>query len=101
MDFKLQNDTYELAVEDGDIAIAPWAHPRNNELLLVVAPGEVREYPLAGLGIIRYLNEPDEPGLTAQVRTLLQADGYRLDAIQTSGNLILGLQATYIGQNAT
>jgi len=100
MDIKLEDGSYELAVENGDIAIAPWAHPRNNELLLVVAPGEVREHPLAGLGIIRYLNESDAPGMTAQIRTLLQADGYRLDRISTEGNLILDLQATYIAQDA-
>jgi hypothetical protein len=92
----------DLQIEDGDIKIGP--SDDNNSLYIIYAqPGQLRVNGLLGVGIINFINSPDETGrdLAKALRLEHRRDGYKvttleLDKIDQDGGQELSVKAVRI-----
>lgn len=79
LDFILNGN--DLAVADGDLAIGSVGDD-NAYLLLVTSKGDWKGSPLTGVGVVRFLNAPDDRALEREVRIQLEADGFACRSVQ-------------------
>lgn len=77
----LLDDSYDLAIESGDLVVGE-SDQQHIGLLLQTSQGEWRQDPLVGVGLARYLSSPYGPGqaaeLTRNLSIQLQRDGYSI-----------------------
>ena len=77
----LLDDTLDLRLEQGDLVVAP-SDAQHIDLLLRTAPGHWRHDPLAGVGLLRYLQAPYGPTqaglLHRDIAIQLERDGYEV-----------------------
>lgn len=93
IDFKLGIDG-DLDVSGGDLATAE-STVQHQRLLLLINKGELREFPVRGLGISSWLLREDGGGsLNAAVKRELEADGMRVNQVNVR-NGDLQIDATY------
>lgn len=82
----IQNDIIiepDLVIKDGDIFIGP--ADNNNSLYITFAQkGQLRTNPLLGVGIMSFVNAPDQSGrdLAKAIRAEHDRDGYRLTTFE-------------------
>jgi hypothetical protein len=87
-DFLLDDDG-DLLITDGDFVVGE-SDTTHVEDLIDASPGEIREDPTKGVGIVRYQGSVGKEGeIKRRVRLNLAADGYRVDNVQITGGLEL------------
>jgi hypothetical protein len=94
-DFILTAD-YDLATAGGDVVLAE-ADEQHHALLLLTNPGEWRQSPLTGVGLLRWLAGPMDERRRAELQRLitiqLQRDGYQVATVQVAADSTLQLDA--------
>lgn len=83
---------------DGDIdldyaLVEPTAQHQRD--LLVLAPGQCREFPLSGIDSINYLHDNDPSAYLRTVRQQLAKDGMRVAKVEIDSMFNLTINAEY------
>jgi len=76
----------DLLFENGDFSIGN-SDPQHIEDLIFENAGAYKQFPLVGVGIINYLNSSgSQLILKRNIKTQLETDGYRVDAVKFTNN---------------
>ena len=77
----------DLVFEDGDL-VPHDAQQDHIESIMLMAKGELRQFPLVGVGLFKYVNAPwnlkQIRSLEKAIRLQLVGDGYQIHAIQAN-----------------
>ncbi len=80
----LLDDDYDLAHKNGDLVIGD-SEQQEADLIIQANPGEWRQWPSVGMGIMKYMNGlNDRVKFEADMRAALAADGKKPRMIDTS-----------------
>lgn len=85
----LLDDNNDLIIDGNDLKIG-FSDYQHQSLLLLLQKGELKENPLATVGIINYLRDSDIPGMLAEIRTRFVNDGMTVSNLtydEQTGNL--------------
>jgi len=99
-DFAL-DDEGDLVILDGDLMVGD-ADIQNQKLCILIAKGELREFPTAGVGIQQFLlGEVGVYELTTEIKRQLELDGAKVDKVtpvfDSAGRVKrFGVKATYL-----
>ena len=80
-DILLDPATNDLQIEAGDFKIGS-SDLQHVYLILQVAPGSWKQFPLTGVGEAKFINAPLDAALRRKIQIQLEADGYRLKSIR-------------------
>ena len=94
-DYKLDTDTLDLSIANGDFITAE-STEQHQRLLLTAMPGEYKQKPLLGVGLANYLLEERPGNLLSTIRYEFVKDGMRVDAISFSNEGTLIVKADYV-----
>lgn len=83
----------DLRIENGEVAIGE-IDSQNLEMLIIAEKGEIREAPLRGVGIRRYVDDEDPATLLQAIRNEVAEEGMTLDAIEIKDGK-LNIEAHY------
>lgn len=83
----------DIDFANGDIRIDT-SDDQHTQLLLLTAPGEWKQHPTHGVGVIQYVENHDNGALARRIHSELTADGMRVDNISIN-NSNINIQATY------
>jgi hypothetical protein len=76
----LVDDTGDIACENGDFVIGP-SDDQHVQDLILASPGDYKESPMLGVGIINTLNGKLDGAMKRKIRINLEADGYKVNSI--------------------
>jgi hypothetical protein len=80
----LLDDDGDLLIKDGDLVFGASDQQHINDLLICL-PGHIREFPLAGIGIQKYIGAPFTleiiNALQKRIQLQLELDGYKVNSI--------------------
>ena len=79
----------DLLIVDNDFVIGESSR-QHQELLLLLAKGELKESPEATVGIADFINESEVDGMVFEIRKRYEADGMTVNSIsynETTGDL--------------
>jgi hypothetical protein len=73
---------FDLKIENGDIAVAN-SNQQDIELILMLEKGELKQHPLLGVGLTKYLKSPknNTSQLEREVRVNLELDGFKVNDV--------------------
>lgn len=99
-----------LLNEEGDLAVDPVRNEhgllvsglqigntayQNQFVILSAYKGELKEFPLLGVGLRDIVNDNDITGWTTEIRLQLQKDGFTVQKVGFDRNMNLEIQAEY------
>ena len=90
----LLDATGDVAITAGDLAIGE-SNEQQQRLLLATTPGEWKAAPIRGVGVIGYLECPDNGQLARRIQTEFTADGMRVERINIDNNGTIDITAAY------
>lgn len=93
-DILLEND-FNPIIRGGDFVIGD-ATLQNQKLLMLAEPGDYRQHPTTGVGIINYLN--DEDGLVqlqGDIQKEFEADGMKVKKLKVDSLTSIEVEAHY------
>lgn len=85
-DLMLTED-FDLQVANGDLVVGD-ATFQSQELLILMMPGELRQFPTRGVGVRNYLLEDQAGGLNGAIKRELERDGVQVDRIRKQGETL-------------
>lgn len=88
-DILLEND--DLQIVNGDLEMGI-ADGQNVMLLVRLHPGNLKQFPLLGVGESRLINGPFDGELRREIQLQLEGDGYRLRNLQFGGEGKINLE---------
>lgn len=71
--------------------------PQNQYMILMLYPGELKEYPTVGVGITEAVNDTDPLPWRHSIREQLEADGQYVKDLEFNGMTNLIIDADYNG----
>jgi hypothetical protein len=93
-DFLLDPNSFDLLWRDGDLVAGP-CERQNQQLLVLVEKGELREFPTRGVGAQSWLLDDAAFGdFNAAVKQQFELDGMRVLQVRGSG-FNLQIEASY------
>lgn len=92
-DILLNPETMDLMIENGDLVVGN-SDTQHQALLLLIEKGELKQFPTAGVGSIKYLEAEDNAALFREIRNEFTADGMQVNAV-TMGLNGLTIDAFY------
>lgn len=84
----------DLAIADGDFVVGE-STLQHQLLLLKLNKGDLKEHPLACVGVARYLKDEDFGGLTGEVKRECENDGMNVTKVELDADGKLTLEALY------
>lgn len=82
----LLDDGLDLMFADGDLVIGE-ATRQHQVLLLLTSPGELREFPMRGVGLQHWLLDDAAKGdVTRRIKQEFEADGMTVQRIRYNGD---------------
>ena len=85
-------DEYGLIVSGVQIGNAAY---QNQFVILSAYKGELKEYPVLGVGLRDIVNDNDIAGWTSEIRLQLQKDGFTVRSVGFDRNMNLEIEAEY------
>jgi len=83
-DFRLEDD-FDLAFANGDLKILD-SQDQEIKLITVISEGDLKQYPLFGVGIVRFQHSILKQELKNKIRTSLVEDGFNVKDISIKNN---------------
>lgn len=93
-DYLLNEETNDLVIKNGDFAQGD-ATQQNQKNLLNINKGELREFPIDGVGLINFLDDENFNDLIREVRREMVKDGMTVDDLKITADGAIGLNASY------
>ena len=91
----LLNQGFDLAIEGGDLVVGESTR-QHQQLLLLLGKGELRQFPLRGVGLRSYLNDDVTIGsVNSLVKREFEADGMTVRRISSLPSGALNIDALY------
>lgn len=90
----LLDEDRDIQVSNGAMVIGDIAN-QNIELLVISEKGEIREAPLRGVGIRRFVDDEDPAMLLQAIRNEVATEGMTLDNIGITAEGMLDIKAHY------
>lgn len=85
------NDNNEPLIEDGDF-VAAKSDAQNVMDILKATPGMVKQWPLCGVGVMKYLNGPITLKSLVDIKAAIRAWGYKIEIDQSFQNLTIKIE---------
>lgn len=92
-DLKLATSDFDLLIENGDLLMGE-STKQHQELLVLIAKGELREFPTRGVGIRWWLLDEQPGDLNSEIKREFERDGMRVDTMRTQNGALI-IDATY------
>ena len=89
-----RNDSGDLDLAAGDVALAV-SDGRHVYDLLVISPGELRQFPTMGVGLAAYLDDDQASDLNHVVAVNAQADGLTVNRFNVYPGGKIDIDANY------
>lgn len=77
----------DIRVVDGDMVVGDITQQMISNVL-VACPGEYKEHPMVGVGLINYINGSEAPFLVGRIKTQLEALGIKTKKITVKDGII-------------
>lgn len=90
----LLDEDRDVKVSNGSMVIGDIAN-QNIELLIISEKGEIREAPLRGVGIRKFVDDEDPAMLLQAIRNEVATEGMTLDNIGIASDGKLNIEAHY------
>ena len=90
----LLDENRDIQVKNGEVVIGDIAN-QNLEILVLSEKGEIREAPLRGVGIRRYVDDEDVATLLQAIRNEVAEEGMTLDKLGVDNDGKLEIIAHY------
>ena len=87
------NSDYDLLIENGTLTLGETT-PQNQAVILDAHKGEIKEYPLLGVGLSDIVNDHDFNAWKREITEQLELDGQRIEKLELSES-VLTLTAVY------
>lgn len=87
-------DDRDIQVSNGSVVVGDIAN-QNLEILVLSEKGEIREAPLRGVGIRRYVDDEDPAMLLQAIRNEVATEGMELDNIGITADGKLEIEVHY------
>jgi hypothetical protein len=91
--FMLDEDR-DLLIENGEVVVGD-VGGQNLEMLIVAEKGEIREAPLRGVGMRRYIDDEDPATLLQAIRNEIATEGMVLEKLEITADGKLDIEAKY------
>lgn len=88
------DDDKDIQVSNGSVVVGDIAN-QNLEILLLSEKGEIREAPLRGVGIRRFVDDEDPAMLLQAIRNEVATEGMALDNIGITADGKLEIEVHY------
>ena len=86
IDIQIDNNTNDLVIQNGDFVIAE-ADKTQAKFIILASKGEIRQYPLLGVGINRFIGSSIGADILFNtVKNELLSDGLSLDSFNLKNN---------------
>lgn len=93
VDLLLDTD-FDILIANGDLV--PGESTRQHQsLLILIEKGELREFPLRGVGAKSWLLDDQAGDLNAQIKREFEADGQRVLLVKTAANGNIQVEGVY------
>jgi hypothetical protein len=90
----LLDDTLDLQIVNGDFVIGE-STEQNQKMLILADKAEFKEYPMRGVGVLRYLEEETPDNLAREIRQEFTIDGMTVNQIKIANDLTIQVDANY------
>ena len=90
----LLDDTLDLQIVNGDFVIGE-STEQNQKMLILADKAEFKEYPMRGVGVLRYLEEETPDNLAREIRQEFTIDGMTVNKIKIANDLTIQVDANY------
>jgi len=91
----LRDNNSDLLINDGKFLTGE-STLQYQELLIKVMPGELKQFPLTGVGIQEFiLDEAGADDIKKTIRREFELDGMQIISIKTSGDIVNSVKAIY------
>lgn len=90
------DDNYDLQIVGGDLVVAESTR-QHQALLLLTEPGQIDQYPTAGIGIMGWLLDDDSDTNTLRhaIESQFKADGMRIEKLDLTQLPTVKITAVY------
>ncbi len=90
----LLNDTGDIAISNDDLLI--WlSDQQQQERLLLTEKGDIKQFPMAGVGTLKFLESEDEGNLLREISLQFSADGMNVKEVSVNEQGHILINAPY------
>ena len=89
----LIGDNADTLIVNGDVVLGE-SNLQHQRILLAIAPGELKQFPVVGVGVAGFLKDEDSIGLQAKIKEQFQKDGMTVKSLSFN-NTELDIDAYY------
>lgn len=90
----LLDDGFDVLIANGDF-VAGESTRQHQSLLLLIEKGELREFPLRGVGLRSWLLDDQVGDLNAAIKREFEADGQTVSLVKTLANGNIQVEGVY------
>jgi hypothetical protein len=90
----LLDDTLDLQIVNGDFVVGE-STEQHQKILILADKAEFKEYPMRGVGVLRYLEEETPDNLAREIRQEFTIDGMTVNQIKIANDLTIQVDANY------
>jgi len=83
----LLDDDFDLKIVDGDFVIDD-ATTQNEQLLLLLTKGELKQYPVDTVGIVTYVDDESRSALIQEIERQFTADGMQVNKVALEAGIV-------------
>ncbi len=83
----LLDDDFDLKIADGDLVTGD-ATMQNEQLLLLLTKGELKQYPTDTVGIITYVDDESRSALIQEIERQYTADGMQVNKVALEAGIV-------------
>ncbi len=93
-DFLLDTATGDIKIDNDDLVIG-LSDQQQQEHLLLTEKGNIKQFPDAGVGCLKFLESEDEGGLLREIGIQFTADGMNVKEVKVSSTGKILINAVY------
>lgn len=90
----LLDDTLDLQIVNGDFVVGE-STEQHQKILILADKAEFKEYPMRGVGVLRYLEEETPDNLAREIRQEFTIDTMTVNQIKIATDLTIQVDANY------
>jgi hypothetical protein len=83
----LLDDGFDIVISNGDFAVGECTAQCKRSLILI-SPGEIRQWPPVGVGIVSQINSEDMEGLEYEIRRQFELDGLNVQSLEINNGVV-------------
>ena len=87
-------DDFDLKIEGGDFVFGD-ATEQNQDLLLLIDKGQLRQFPYVGVGVVNYLNDDNIQQMHGEVVKQYELDGLSIISLEVTSQGVIKRKAVY------